>query len=79
LVFKYALRNHRRRREDNIEIDREEIGWGGLSSIKPDQDRRQWWALVNTVINFLVLQDVGKFFYSKEIRGFSRTQFRGVN
>jgi hypothetical protein len=42
-------------REDNIRIDLGEIGWGGMDWINLAQDRGQWRALVNTVMNFRVL------------------------
>jgi hypothetical protein len=42
--------------EDGIRMDHGEIGWGGgVESIQLAQDRDQWWALVNTVINLWVL------------------------
>jgi hypothetical protein len=44
----------RRRREDNIRMDLREIGWGGMDGIDLAQDRDQWRALVNTVINLRV-------------------------
>jgi hypothetical protein len=34
---------------DNIKMDLREIGWDGMDWI--DQDRDQWRALVNTVMN----------------------------
>jgi hypothetical protein len=37
--------------EDNIRMDLREIGWGGMDRIDLAQDRDQWRALVNTVIN----------------------------
>jgi hypothetical protein len=36
---------------DNIEMDRREIGWGGMNWIDVAQDRDHWMALVNTVMN----------------------------
>jgi hypothetical protein len=33
-------------------MDRREIGWGGMDWINLAQDRDQWRALVNTVMNF---------------------------
>jgi hypothetical protein len=36
----------------NIKMD--QIGWGGIDWIDPTQDREQWRALVNTVMNFRV-------------------------
>jgi hypothetical protein len=39
------------RREDNIKMDLREIGWGGVDWIHLAQDRDQWRALVNTVMN----------------------------
>ena len=43
----------RRRWEDNIEIDLQEVGGGG-DWMELAQDRDRWWALVNTVMNFRV-------------------------
>jgi hypothetical protein len=37
---------------DNIKIDLREIGCGGVDWIDLAQDRDQWRALVNTVMNF---------------------------
>jgi hypothetical protein len=36
---------------DNVTIDLREIGWDGMDWIYLAQDRDQWRALVNTVIN----------------------------
>jgi hypothetical protein len=51
------LERPRRRWEDGIRMDLREIGWGGgwLEWIQLAQDRDQWWAFVNTVMNLLVL------------------------
>jgi hypothetical protein len=51
---KRPLGTPRRRWEDNINIDLREIGWGGMDWIDLAQDRDQWRALVNTVINLRV-------------------------
>jgi hypothetical protein len=40
---------------DNIKIDLIEIGWDGVDWIDLAQDRDQWRALVNTVMNLRVL------------------------
>jgi hypothetical protein len=45
----------RRRWVDNIKIDLREIGWDVVDWVNLAQDRDQWKALVNTVINLLVL------------------------
>jgi hypothetical protein len=39
---------------DNIRIDLRDIGWGGRNHIDLAQDRDQWRALVNTVMNLRV-------------------------
>jgi hypothetical protein len=39
---------------DNIKIVLLEIGWGGMDWIDLAQDRDQWRALVNTVMNLRV-------------------------
>jgi hypothetical protein len=51
---KRPLGRPRRRWEDNIEMDHREIGWGGMAWIDLAQDRDQWWALVNKVMNLRV-------------------------
>jgi hypothetical protein len=44
----------RRRWEDNIKMDLEEMGWEGLDCIDMAQDRDRWRALVNAVMNLRV-------------------------
>jgi hypothetical protein len=44
----------RRRWVDNIKMDLRAIGWDGMDWIDPSQDRDQWRALVNTVMNLQV-------------------------
>jgi hypothetical protein len=39
---------------DNIKIDLREIGWDVVDSVDLAQDRDQWRALVNTVMNLRV-------------------------
>jgi hypothetical protein len=51
---KRPLGRPRRRWEDNIRMDLREIRWGGMDWIDQDQDRDQWRALVNTVMNLRV-------------------------
>jgi hypothetical protein len=41
-------------RVDNIKMDLREIGWDGVDWIDLAQDRDQWWALENTVLNLRV-------------------------
>jgi hypothetical protein len=51
---KRPLGRHRRRWEDNIRLDLRKIGSGGMEWIDLAQDRDQWRALVNTVMNLRV-------------------------
>jgi hypothetical protein len=39
---------------NNIKMDLRDIGWDGMDSIDLAQDRDQWRALVNTVMNLRV-------------------------
>jgi hypothetical protein len=41
-----------------------------MNWMDPAQDRYQWRALVNTVMNLLVPQNAGKFLSGCRIRGF---------
>jgi hypothetical protein len=51
---KRPLGRPRRRRVDNIKMNLREIGWDSMDCIDLAQDRDQWRALVNTVMNLRV-------------------------
>jgi hypothetical protein len=51
---KRPLGRPRRKWVDNIKMDLREIGWDGMDWIDLAQDRDQWRALVNTVMNLRV-------------------------
>ena len=44
----------RHRWEDNIKMDLQEVGCGGMDWIELAQDRNRWWSLVNVVMNHWV-------------------------
>jgi hypothetical protein len=52
-----SLERPRYRWEDRIKMDLRDIGWGGgvVEWIHMAQDRYHWWAVVNVVMNLLVL------------------------
>ena len=54
LEGKRPLERPRSRWEDNIKMDIEEVGCGGMDRIELAQDRDRWRALVNSVMNFRV-------------------------
>jgi hypothetical protein len=49
-----VLGRPRRRWEDNIKMDLQEVGSGGMDRIELAQDRNRWRALVSTVRNLRV-------------------------
>jgi hypothetical protein len=51
---KRPLERARRRWVDNIKMDLREIRWGGMNRIDLAQERDQWRALVNMVMNLWV-------------------------
>jgi hypothetical protein len=51
---KRLLGTPRRRWVDNIKMDLREIGWDDVDWIELAQDRDQWRALVNTVMNLRI-------------------------
>ena len=44
----------RRRWDDNIKMDIQEVGWGDMDWIYMAQDRDRWRALVNAAMNLRV-------------------------
>jgi hypothetical protein len=66
--------------QDDIKMDLREIGWGGMDWTDLVHGRDQWRALVNTIMNLRVPQNVGKFLSSCTTGGFSRrAQLHGVS
>jgi hypothetical protein len=61
-----------RRWVDNIKMDLREIGWYAMDWIDVAQDRDQWRALVNTVMNLRVPYNAGNFLSGCTIGSFSR-------
>ena len=75
-----SLWRPRRRWEDNIRMDLQEVGLGYEDWIGLARDRDGWRALVSAVMNLRVPQDAGNFLTSCKVAGFSRrTLLHGVS
>jgi hypothetical protein len=53
----------RRRWDDNIKMDLQDVRWG-MDYIDVDQDKDRWRALVNAVTKFRVPSNAGNFFWN---------------
>jgi hypothetical protein len=51
---KRPLGGPRRRCEDNIKMNLQEVGWGTMDWIALAQDREMWRSLMNAAMNFRV-------------------------
>ena len=51
---KRPLGRLRRRWDDNINMDLQEVGFGGMDWIDLAQDIDRWWTLVNAAMNLRV-------------------------
>jgi len=77
---KRQLGRPRRRWEDNIKIDLQEVGRGCGDWMESAQDRDRWWALVSTVMNLRVPKMRGISLLAAEPVTFSRrTLLHGVS
>jgi hypothetical protein len=63
---KWPLGRPRRRWDDNIKMDLQEVGGGRGGWMELAQDRDGWWALVSTVKNLRVPSNAGNFLVSCE-------------
>jgi hypothetical protein len=54
IVVKLREGKPRRRWEDNIKMNLEEVGWGNMRWTELARDRDRWWELVNALTNLRV-------------------------
>ena len=66
--------------EDNIKMDLQDVGLGGVSWIDLARNRGRWRAFVKAAMNLRVPSNVGNFLTYRELVSFSRmTLFHGVS
>jgi hypothetical protein len=79
-LVKEPLGRPRRRWEDIIKMDLQEVGCGVMDCIEMAEDRDRWRALVNAVMNLRVPRNGRNFLTSCEPVSFSRrTLLHGVS
>ena len=71
-VGKRLLGRRRHRREDNIKMDLQEVGWGGMDWIDLARDRDRWRALVSALMNLRVPYNAENFLTTSKPVRFSR-------
>jgi hypothetical protein len=64
LEGKRLLRRYTHKWKNNVKIVVRGIGWGGMDCTHLTQDRDQWRALVKTIMNLWVTQNIWKFLSS---------------
>jgi hypothetical protein len=64
LEVKKQLGRSKRRWEDNIKINLQEVGCGVMDCVDLAQDRDKWQARVNMVMNLQVSKNAGNFLTS---------------
>jgi hypothetical protein len=57
----YNFERPRHRMKDNIKMDLQEIGCGGIDWIDLAQNRDRWQSFVNVVFNLRILYNTGNF------------------
>ena len=76
---KRPLGRPRRRREDNIGVDLQDVGYWGTEWIDLAQDRDRWRALVNAVMYLRVPYNWGEFLDREPVSFSRRTLLHGVS
>jgi hypothetical protein len=69
---KRPLGRPRRRWENSIKLDHQEVGCGSMDWIELAQDRDRWRALANAITNLRIPQNAGNFLTNYKPVSFSR-------